>query len=64
MGFPQRVFPQPVAKGQGGNFCLRGNEAWRNDLGERNPEPLLRRSIYRPVEAVGKVRYEANNHYI
>jgi hypothetical protein len=27
MGFPQRVFPQPVAKGQGGNFCLRGNEA-------------------------------------
>jgi hypothetical protein len=25
-GFPQRVFPWPVTKGQDGNFCLRGNE--------------------------------------
>jgi hypothetical protein len=32
MGFPQRVFPQPVAEGQGGNFCPRGNGAKRNDL--------------------------------
>ncbi|MDR2096015.1 MAG: hypothetical protein LBP76_10940, partial [Treponema sp.] len=27
----------------------RGNEAKRNDLGERNPEPLLRRSVNSPV---------------
>jgi hypothetical protein len=27
----------------------RGSGAQRNDLGERNPEPLLRRSVNRPV---------------
>jgi hypothetical protein len=27
----------------------RGNGAQRNDLGERNPEPLLRRSVNSPV---------------